>query len=169
MRGVGQGRNFIVAALLAAISFAAFADEDSRITDRVRAALVAAQIPNADAIEVKTFNGEVDLSGVVHSEHGKARAASVAGVVSGVKAVKNDLQVQEQAPDGDDALANRVRKAFTTSQIENAASIQVKSFNGEVDLVGVVYSEEDKAKAAGVAGAVRGVAAVKNDLQVREP
>jgi osmotically-inducible protein OsmY len=89
--------------------------------------------------------------------------------VSGVKAVKNDLQVQEQAPDGDEALANRVKRAVATSQIENAASIQVKTFNGEVDLVGVVYSEEDKAKVAGVAGAVRGVEAVKNDLQVREP
>jgi osmotically-inducible protein OsmY len=147
------------------------ADDDAAIAARVKDALVAAQIANAANIEVTAFNGEVDLSGVVYSDRSKAKAAAVAGAVPGVTAVKNDLQVEERpdAKDDDDVIATKVKAALVAAQIPDAEQIDVKTFNGEVDLSGVVSSEEIKAKAASIAGAVPGVTAVRNELQVRDP
>jgi osmotically-inducible protein OsmY len=142
------------------------ADDDAAIAARVKDALVAAQIANAANIEVTAFNGEVDLSGVVYSERSKAKAAAVAGAVEGVTAVKNDLQIEERpdAKDDDDVIATKVKAALIAAQIPD---VDVKTCNGEVDLSGVVSSDEIKAKAASIAGAVPGVTAVRNDLQVR--
>lgn len=149
----------------------AAADDDAAITARVKSALIAARIANAAAIEVKSFNGEVGLGGVVYSDLSKAKAASIAGAVPGVTAVRNDLQVQKRPGadhvDDDDVITTKVKAALIAAQIVGAENIEVKTFNGEVDLGGAVSSDEIKAKAASLAGGVRGVTAVRNDLEVR--
>ena len=150
------------------VSAGVAADEDDAISSRVKRALIAADIPNADQIQVRTFNGEADLSGVVFSQHSKEKAATVAGVVRGVTAVKNDLEVRERAVDDDDVITARVKNALLAAGIESAGQIEVKTFNGEVDLGGFVNSDFNRAKALSIAGAVRGVTAVKNDLQVQQ-
>jgi osmotically-inducible protein OsmY len=153
--------------ILLTLSAAVAADEDNAIASRVKRALIAADIPNADQIQVQSFNGEADLSGIVFSEHSKEKAALVAGVVRGVTSVKNDLEVQERADDDDGAITSRVRNALVTARIEGADQIQVKTFNGAVDLTGTVSSQYSKTKALDIAGAVRGVTAVQDDLQVQ--
>lgn len=65
--------------------------DDSAITTKVKAALLAEKDVKSLDIEVKTFNGVVQLSGFVISEWQIAKAGQIASSVSGVKSVRNDL------------------------------------------------------------------------------
>ena len=154
---------------LAALSGApAMADPDDEVRARVVQALAAAHIPNAANIQVRSFNGEVDLSGVVFTEHSKERAANVAGVVPGVTSVQNGLQVQPRADDNDDATTARVRAALAAARLVDVGPIEVSTFNGEVDLSGIVYSSDARTRVMDIAGSTLGVTSISGDLQVRD-
>lgn len=68
--------------------------DDSVITTKVKAALVAEPATKARDITVVTREGIVQLSGFVDSANEKATASEVAKGVAGVKAVHNDLQLK---------------------------------------------------------------------------
>ena len=72
------------------------AGNDDVITAEVRTALIAAVVPAPQQLEVRVFNGEADLSGVVDSADNKAAASRVVGTIKGVTSVRNDLKVREQ-------------------------------------------------------------------------
>jgi osmotically-inducible protein OsmY len=68
----------------------------------------------------------------------------------------------------DDAwITSRVKGAFARNLEESAARIQVDTFKGEVQLSGFVSDAGDVGKAAAVAGGVKGVKSVRNDIEVR--
>ena len=68
--------------------------DDSLITTKVKAALVADPDVKATEVNVETFKGTVQLSGFVSSKEAIAKAAQIARGVSGVKSVKNDMTVK---------------------------------------------------------------------------
>lgn len=68
--------------------------DDTVITSRVKAALLNDSGPKSFDIGVETFKDVVQLSGFVNSEAVKARASQVAGGVSGVRSVRNNLIVK---------------------------------------------------------------------------
>jgi osmotically-inducible protein OsmY len=68
--------------------------DDSVITGKVKAALVADSTTKAHQISVETFQGVVQLSGFVDSSEARSRAAQLAKQVDGVKNVKNDLELR---------------------------------------------------------------------------
>jgi osmotically-inducible protein OsmY len=68
--------------------------DDSVITGKVKAALVADPTTKAHQISVETFQGVVQLSGFVDSSEARSRATQVAQSVEGVKNVKNDLELR---------------------------------------------------------------------------
>jgi hypothetical protein len=68
--------------------------DDSAITAKVKAAILEDPELKTLQISVKTFKGVVQLSGFVDSKEMVARAGEVAGQVSGVREVKNDLIVK---------------------------------------------------------------------------
>jgi osmotically-inducible protein OsmY len=68
--------------------------DDSVITGKVKAALVADPTTKAHQISVETFKGVVQLSGFVDSSEARTRATQVAQQVEGVKNVKNDLELR---------------------------------------------------------------------------
>lgn len=68
--------------------------DDSVITGKVKAALVADPTTKAHQIEVETFKGTVQLSGFVDSAESRSRAAALAKNVEGVKDVKNSLALR---------------------------------------------------------------------------
>ena len=70
--------------------------DDSVITGKVKAALVADPTTKAHQISVETFHGTVQLSGFVDSSEAKSRAEQVAEAVEGVKDVKNDLELRSR-------------------------------------------------------------------------
>lgn len=70
--------------------------DDSVITGKVKAALVADPTTKAHQISVETFHGVVQLSGFVDSSEARSRARQVAQQVDGVKDVKNDLELRSR-------------------------------------------------------------------------
>ncbi len=68
--------------------------DDSTITAKVKAAILEDPALKVFDISVETFKGTVQLSGFVNSAEVRSRAAVVAGGVSGVRSVKNDLLVK---------------------------------------------------------------------------
>jgi hyperosmotically inducible protein len=68
--------------------------DDTAITTKVKTELLTAKGVSSSDIGVETVNGDVRLSGSAQSELERQRAADIAGSVSGVKAVHNDIQVR---------------------------------------------------------------------------
>lgn len=70
--------------------------DDATITATVKSKLVADKAANLTRIDVDTTNKVVSLNGVVETPEQKARAQQLASEVSGVRNVKNNLQVQKK-------------------------------------------------------------------------
>ncbi len=68
--------------------------DDSVITGKVKAALVADPTTKAHQIEVTTFQGRVQLSGFVDTNEARQRAVEIAKDVDGVKDVRSSLQLR---------------------------------------------------------------------------
>jgi osmotically-inducible protein OsmY len=71
--------------------------DDTTITTSVKAKLTAEKAANFTRIDVDTTNQVVTLNGIVESADQKAKAEQIARQVSGVKSVKNNLQIQKQS------------------------------------------------------------------------
>jgi len=69
--------------------------DDSVITTKVKAELVKDPDTKAHQINVETFRGTVQLSGFVDSAKARNKAVQIARNVSGVKEVKNSLEVRQ--------------------------------------------------------------------------
>src|SRR5262245_65758413 len=70
--------------------------DDATLTAKVKAALSDDPVTKARQIEVETYRGVVQLGGFVDTTQEKARATTVAQSVTGVKEVRNDLEVRQQ-------------------------------------------------------------------------
>ena len=68
--------------------------DDSVITTKVKAALVADPDVKATEVKVKTFKGVVQLSGFVSSPEAARKAVEIARKVDGVQEVKNDMEIK---------------------------------------------------------------------------
>ena len=68
--------------------------DDSVITTRVKAAIFDEMALRTFQINVKTYQGTVQLSGFVDSKEHAQKAGDVARGVEGVKQVRNDLIVK---------------------------------------------------------------------------
>jgi osmotically-inducible protein OsmY len=68
--------------------------DDSVITVKVKAAIVAEPTLKASEINVETFKGQVQLSGFVHDHEDVAKASEVARTVAGVRSIVNSLMVK---------------------------------------------------------------------------
>ncbi|MBK8072108.1 MAG: BON domain-containing protein [Ramlibacter sp.] len=67
---------------------------DSAITTKVKSGLLFAKGIPSTAISVETYEGRVQLSGFVENKDQIATAGKIAGDVSSVKKVQNDLKVK---------------------------------------------------------------------------
>jgi osmotically-inducible protein OsmY len=68
--------------------------DDTLITSKVKAALVADPDLKATEINVETYKGTVQLSGFVGTPEHIPKAVQLARDVKGVKSVKNDMAVK---------------------------------------------------------------------------
>jgi osmotically-inducible protein OsmY len=68
--------------------------DDSVITTKVKSAILGEPGLKVSEINVETFKGVVQLSGFVSSREDITSAVKVASAVSGVKSVKNDMQLK---------------------------------------------------------------------------
>ena len=70
--------------------------DDSAVTARVKAALLADDSVKGLAIGVKTFEGQVNLTGAADTPQQKQRAEELAAHVDGVHSVNNQIIVRQQ-------------------------------------------------------------------------
>ena len=68
--------------------------EDSVITARVKAAVLAEPGLRSAEINVETFKGRVQLSGFVGTQADMDRAVALVRGLSGVRSVKNDMRLK---------------------------------------------------------------------------
>jgi hyperosmotically inducible protein len=68
--------------------------DDSVITTKVKAAILEDPLTKVLEVKVKTFKGDVQLSGFVSSRAEADRAVELARGVAGVKSVKDDMVIK---------------------------------------------------------------------------
>lgn len=139
--------------------------DDEDITAAVERELLFDGTTDADAIEVKTTNGVVELSGIAKHLLAKDRATMIAESIRGVRAVSN--QLVPNIPERDDErIRDDIREALlldpTTEFLEVAPFVAEQ----KVTLKGTVDSWAEKQLAEHVAKSVTGVADVSNDLEI---
>jgi hyperosmotically inducible periplasmic protein len=166
---------FVVLVLLVMVVPCAFAGsagqyvDDSVITTKVKALLAKDDTLKAFDINVKTYNGIVQLRGFVDSKTTIEKAGKIAGSVEGVKSVKNDLIVKGAKESAgayldDSVITTKVKALFAKDAALKALGINVETHNGIVQLSGFVDSLNTVVKAGKIAGSVEGVKSVKNNL-----
>ena len=125
-------------------------------------------------LSVSVENGVVTLNGQVHNLRAKQVAEQDANNTVGVWLVRNHIKVRpgigphtSPMPDVDAELAKKIRLALLRHPYTHQHEIGVTVNNRLVILDGTVNSNLAKAKAEEVVSAVKGVADVTNNLQVR--
>ncbi|HEX7374966.1 MAG TPA: BON domain-containing protein [Steroidobacteraceae bacterium] len=147
--------------------------DDSVLTAKVKARLIDDPVTKAGQINVETYRGVVQLGGFVDNDRQKAEASKVAGSVTGVKEVRNDLRVSSpqetmgQVVD-DGTVTASVKVKLIEDTTTKAHQINVETQKGVVQLTGFVNSATVKSRAGELARSVDGVVDVHNDLEIRQ-
>ena len=166
----------VVSAVLLSGPLALAADmPDAWVTMRTKIALMTADDLSTMDLNVDTVKGVVTLHGKVTSQAEQMKAEQVAMKVSGVKAVKNLLQVvpssaREIVGLDDAAIKESVEAAFKANHRITDSGIRVASVNkGVVLLSGKTKSLEAHVESVQVAHAVKGVRRVSTEVEVDLP
>lgn len=116
--------------------------------------------------EVTVANGTVILRGVVDNLKAKRAAEADARNVAGVVQVRNRIKVRPTALPEDDLLRERINKAFARNASVERFEIDIVADDGVVYLRGAVDNYYERNRAGEIAGAVKGVIDVVNNLDV---
>jgi len=147
--------------------------DDSVVTGRVKAALIADPVTKAHQIDVEVFKGTVQLNGFVDTAASKERATEVARNTRDVKQVNNNLQVRPvdrtaEAVVDDGAITTKVKAALAGDARTKAHQVNVETHEGVVQLSGFVDNAEAKSTAADLARAIEHVRSVNNQIDVKK-
>jgi hyperosmotically inducible protein len=146
--------------------------KDSWITTKTKMALVSDNRVKARQIKVETQGAVVTLRGKVASGEERNAAEQITRGIDGVRAVRNTLEiVPETKREASDARDDKVAKAVSDrldmdGQLKGT-SVRVRADNGIVTLMGDVPNARAKERAVELARRVRGVRAVRNELQLK--
>jgi osmotically-inducible protein OsmY len=161
--------------------------DDTWITTKIKAKFVKDKQVRARDVEVKTVNGAVELTGTARTRAEAKRAVTLARQVKGVQSVRNDIEIASPAPvaarettNDRDRTADRRRSdqpvddSWITTKVKakllenkvSATNVHVKTLDGVVELTGTAKSMDESSKAASLAGGIKGVKSVTNDIKV---
>ncbi len=139
------------------------------ITDAVEDELFIDSAVPSQRIDVSTVDGVVTLSGSVDNILAKERAARIARIVKGVRAVVNNIKVDPPILRSDQQIHDDVKDALLRDPATESYEIDVAVENNIVALSGRVDSWQEKDLAEKVAKGVKGVKDVKSHVQVSWP
>ena len=147
--------------------------DDSVITSKVRAALLADEYVKSLDVKVETYKGEVMLSGFANSATQIERSMTVTQAVPGVRSVNNKLNLQLGSQTvgnklDDSVITTGVKSAMLADSIMKSREVGVVTHKGEVQLSGFVDTQLQLSHAEEVAKSVEGVTEVKNNLVVKK-
>jgi len=143
---------------------------DMWITSAAKVRLIADEETPATEINVDTRNGIVTLFGIVPSDGAKRAAEADVKKLSGVRSVRNELQVvpasaKQAVKDRDEDIKDHVAKRVGET-VTDGSSVDVEVKNGVVRLTGKVKGQTDRLSALTTARSTPGVRSVVDDLQV---
>lgn len=142
---------------------------DMSITDAVEDELLIDSAVPQYLIDVTTTEGIVTLSGSVSNILAKERAARIARIVKGVRAVVNEIEVDLPALRTDSQIREDVEDALFTDPATDSYEIDVKVNDNVVTLSGTVESWQEKTLCETVAKGVKGVKGLNNKILVSWP
>ena len=145
---------------------------DAYITSAAKMRLITDKDTPGTEINVDTDRGVVTLFGSVPTQASKQKAAAEASKVTGVKRVKNELQVvssgvSKDVAKRDSEIEDDVERAVESDHSLKDAKIQVEVRDGVARLSGTVPNPNLKLAAESKAKKVEGVRKVQDDLRVR--
>jgi osmotically-inducible protein OsmY len=122
---------------------------------------------DASKVAVTVNEGIVTLSGTVSSYSERAAALEDAWIITGVRDVKNQLQVdfRTEVP-AESEIKSNIEQAFTGDNELYPFDIQISVETGWVTLAGTVDAFWKKVRAEDLAFSMRGVAGVTNKITV---
>jgi osmotically-inducible protein OsmY len=138
--------------------------QDADITAAIVAELVASDAVEGDMIDVSTKDGVVTLSGTVSHLLARDQALEIVERTKGVHAVVDTIGVRPVRRSDDDIQAD-VKRALLLDPATDSFEIDVQVRGARVTLTGVVDSWAEKQLAGQVAKAVKGVAAIRNNIR----
>lgn len=153
---------------------------DLALTNQVKSAFTLSKRLSAYAIEAKTKDGTVTLTGQVPTETDRDLAGNVVKDVPGVKNVENQLQVQPGLKPSEASVREGMRvtdleiradlnEKLVASQGLQGQKIQVAVQDRIVTLTGQVDTPSQKTGAEQLASSVANVAQVVNNLNINNP
>lgn len=147
--------------------------DDSVITTKVKAALLADDYVKSVDVKVETRKSEVMLSGFADNQIQIDRALMVARGVEGVTTVDNKLSLKL----GKQTIGNKIDDTVITASVKSAlladaslksSDISVVTRVGEVQLSGFVENAGQSKRAVDVAKTVDGVSMVLDHTSVKK-
>jgi osmotically-inducible protein OsmY len=150
---------------------------DGWIALKIRGQLLVHANVSATATKVDVNAGVVTLTGTVDNSAQKDLTEAYVKDISGVKSVNNQLVVNDNSRDGrDHPVAESIDDASITTEVKSALlfhrstsvlKTKVTTTNGVVMIGGEATSDAEKDLVSKLAGSVRGVKSVDNDMTVR--
>ncbi len=144
--------------------------KDTELANKVRSELIESPDINSAKIDIDSVDHVIILTGVVKTMEEATLSEKIAWGVSGVKGVKNQLQVGEktigEAID-DKITGSRVKTRLMGEPGIRSMNIDVDVHKGVVTLSGILSSAELKQKAIDLAAATKGVKKLVDNLVVK--
>jgi hyperosmotically inducible protein len=145
--------------------------DDSTITGKVKTQLTKDNHVKARNIDVDTVEGVVYLTGVVDSWAEANRAVKIARGVKGVKRVESGLQVGTRSAGqivDDQVIARKINGKLIKEPGIRSLNIDVDVYNGIVNLIGIVKTDQQKNRVEQLVREVAGVVKILNRLKVKK-
>lgn len=166
LAGAGVCAATLLVTVLAAVPVeAATRPSDGDIAAAVETNLWLDQAVPSHNIDVESKDGIVRLTGSVYNILARERATKIAEDIRGVRAVVNEIEVKPVAR-SDEEIQTDVTDALRLDPATGSYAIAAKVADGTVTLSGTVDSYAEKQLSEEVAKGVRGVRAVKDDIQL---
>jgi osmotically-inducible protein OsmY len=140
---------------------------DEEIKKRIVDQLYGDSRVDAADISVRVENGEVVLEGTVPNYSSRLEAYSDVWKVSGVRFVKNEIEVSYKPPaPSDENMEKMINSSLKFNSTIDSSEIRVSVYSGEVTLEGSVANIWEKLKAEDIAAEVRGVRGISNEIAI---
>ena len=144
---------------------------DGWMAFKIRGRLLVKANVSASTTKVEVKDGNVTLSGTADNLAQKELTAIYAKDIDGVKSVQNDIVVTDKPTIGeklDDAsITSQVKFALLTHKSTSALKTKVVTQDGVVLITGEAASDAEKSLVTKLAGDVRGVNKVSNNMIVK--
>ncbi len=145
--------------------------DDALLHTKVGARLTADPDVRRYEIDVDVLNGVVTLRGIVGTEEERQEALRLARDTSGVKEVRNEIQLESEVPESDKSdlvMRTKIGTQLAADPDVRRIDIDIDVEEGVVTLSGVVADKKARDEAVRIAKSVEGVREVRDELQVAQ-